>query len=298
MAPVESDRLYVHRILIDYVLAAIYCLMYLYISLFMGRRKKGNYKRKYTKEVLREAVRHSTSVAGVLRYLGIHSKSGSVWSYVKRYIEEYHLDTSHFTGRGYYIGQYSAFRLTPNEIFRVIDKPYREAAARLRRALIEVGVPYVCSKCGQGDVWQGSSITLEVDHIDGDWRNCLRENLRFMCPNCHSQEPTSKNRRKLIVVVCPDCGIERKLYKAPSDRRCRSCAAKKCNPEKKVWPSNTELERLVWAKPVSSLAIEIGVSGSAIKKRCKQLGIETPPRGFWTSGSPLRGSDGKWAKAG
>jgi hypothetical protein len=52
--------------------------------------------------------------------------------------------------------------------------------------------------------------------------------------------------------------------------------------QNKLKTINTEdLSRLVWSKPTSTIAKELGVSDSAIGKRCKKDGIEKPPRGFW-----------------
>lgn len=48
------------------------------------------------------------------------------------------------------------------------------------------------------------------------------------------------------------------------------------------WPSKEELEKLVWEKPTQQLAKELGVCDNAVGKRCKKLGIEKPPRGYWT----------------
>jgi len=48
---------------------------------------------------------------------------------------------------------------------------------------------YRCEVCGISD-WQGRSITLQVDHIDGHHENNHKENLRLICPNCHSQTDT------------------------------------------------------------------------------------------------------------
>jgi HNH endonuclease len=45
---------------------------------------------------------------------------------------------------------------------------------------------YKCEVCDLSD-WQGKPITLHVDHINGDPSNDHPENLRLICPNCHSQ---------------------------------------------------------------------------------------------------------------
>jgi hypothetical protein len=53
-----------------------------------------------------------------------------------------------------------------------------------------------CLICGQSEEWNGSPLTLVLDHIDGDSSNNRRENLRLVCPNCDSQLPTFKVRNK------------------------------------------------------------------------------------------------------
>lgn len=64
----------------------------------------------------------------------------------------------------------------------------RTKADRLRRALIEIGVPYVCNDCGMSPVWNNKPLGLEVDHIDECYWNNVRDNLQFLCPNCHAQK--------------------------------------------------------------------------------------------------------------
>ena len=48
---------------------------------------------------------------------------------------------------------------------------------------------YKCSCCGISD-WNDKPITLQIDHIDGDNSNNVIKNLRYLCPNCHTQTDT------------------------------------------------------------------------------------------------------------
>ena len=50
-------------------------------------------------------------------------------------------------------------------------------------------LPYCCSVCGLLDSWNNKPLTLHLDHINGINNDNRLENLRFLCPNCHSQTP-------------------------------------------------------------------------------------------------------------
>jgi HNH endonuclease len=64
-----------------------------------------------------------------------------------------------------------------------------ERHKRVRRLMIKK-YGEVCNWCGGGNIWNERPLTLQIDHMDGDRRNWSLENLRFLCPNCHSQTET------------------------------------------------------------------------------------------------------------
>ena len=64
----------------------------------------------------------------------------------------------------------------------------------LRKVLARVK-GYACECCGISE-WNSKPITLQVDHINGLATNNNIENLRLICPNCHSQSSTFGGRNK------------------------------------------------------------------------------------------------------
>jgi transposase-like protein len=177
-----------------------------------GRRDRFNVTRrryraavKYTPEMLRTAVAASRSMADVLRHLRL-PPNGGAHAHLRRRITAFGIDTSHFLGRAHRRGTPAITRLTPDEVL-VLRRPDRVRAAPdlLRRALVEVGRPYRCSICGLEATWNGRQLTLHVDHVNGQFWDCRRDNLRFLCPNCHSQTPTyaGRNRRRFGSAVAP-----------------------------------------------------------------------------------------------
>lgn len=74
--------------------------------------------------------------------------------------------------------------------------PYFQTGKVKKKLLQEKIFKYECVLCGISE-WNGKLLVLHLDHIDGDSSNHLKSNLRFLCPNCHSQTDTYCGRNKI-----------------------------------------------------------------------------------------------------
>lgn len=146
------------------------------------------YSMKYTKETLEEAVKTSKSISQVLRKIGL-STSGGNHSHIAKKIRYFEINTSHFTGQGWNRGNISNNRKKANEIL-VLTPGKRTKGHQLTRAMVESDIPHKCAECDTKPHYNGKPLTLQVDHKNGNWEDNTLENLRFLCPNCHSQTPT------------------------------------------------------------------------------------------------------------
>lgn len=84
--------------------------------------------------------------------------------------------------------------------------PYEKLSKARRIEILLTEQRHRCARCRHKDVWNGSPLVFQLDHINGDSRNHLRENERMLCPNCHTQTPTyckvrDKNRHSAHVKV-------------------------------------------------------------------------------------------------
>lgn len=80
-----------------------------------------------------------------------------------------------------------------SRIANIKSNPFETWGRKLQLAEINDQQNHSCLVCGISE-WQGKKITLELDHIDGNSSNNVRDNLRLLCPNCHSQTDTWRGR--------------------------------------------------------------------------------------------------------
>jgi hypothetical protein len=238
-------------------------------------------KTKYTKELLEEVVVKSRSYREVHERLGIKYHNGKS-RYIRDKIKQYNISISHF------IKSPSRDKTAENcksvkKVTQCIRWPDEVVFCKnsvltrgpeIRRRLLKKGWEFKCNECGLEDEWNGKPITLQLDHINGDSCDNRYENLRFLCPNCHSQTETFGNKKHYNRKVKSYCKICNKLVSYGFDR-CQSCAAKETGKKllgkftKIDWPSTEELIEMTSKEPFTTIAKRLGVSDNAIRKRIK-----------------------------
>lgn len=137
-------------------------------------------------------VANSLSYSDCLRQLGLGTKGGSSTDILKKRIKELQCDISHFTRKG----ECSAYiRYTLDEIL-IEHSPYQNIQKLKERLVRDNRLEYKCQKCGNNGEWQGEKLSLQLDHINGINDDHRIENLRFLCPNCHSLTKTYAGKNK------------------------------------------------------------------------------------------------------
>ena len=124
--------------------------------------------------------------------------AGGNYSVISKYIKKYNIDISHFETikeRNDRIG----FRTLQKKLSDVLtENSYFSRSQLCKRLISEKLLEYKCQKCNNNGEWMDKKITLQLDHINGINNDNRLENLRFLCPNCHSQTETyaGKNNKK------------------------------------------------------------------------------------------------------
>lgn len=151
---------------------------------------------KLSDEQFVELLKKSSTISEVLFKLG-YTVKGNSWGYsqVKRRMDDLNLDHSIFKGKSAIIKTTKLNNVKKEDILKENCKHQRTV---LRRYIIKNNlIPYKCAICGCTE-WQGKTLSLELDHINGINNDNRLENLRFLCPNCHSQTTTYGSRNQQL----------------------------------------------------------------------------------------------------
>lgn len=228
-------------------------------------------------EELREQVRKSETLSAVLRHFGFIAE-GRNHGVLKRRLQEDEIDCSHIAfGSAHRKGKKVPVSKAISKeecLLRVFiansPKCRNVVKTYLKRYQL---IPYLC-ECGNIGTWKNLPLSLQLDHINGISNDNRLENLRWICPNCHSQtanyagralkNPSSERARR----------EKKRVFDTPENRSMRH--------RKYTRPSKEEMEKLVWEFPISKITKIVNVPNyQCISKWCKSYGIELPPRGYW-----------------
>lgn len=145
---------------------------------------------KYTEEVLSDAVKDVFSYRQLINKLG-KRPSGGLQYHLKKLIEHYNINVSHFTGQAHNRGKKSKYRHTKESfIERVLIYGSGWSSHAIKLKLFEFGIKKKCCEKCNTVTWFGEELSLHLDHINGDHKDNRIKNLRVLCPNCHSQTST------------------------------------------------------------------------------------------------------------
>lgn len=157
-------------------------------------------KDKYRKENLLQVVKISKSFKDVCRKLNICTTGNNFYT-VKKYIEIHNIDTAHFLTQKEHLNKIHEIKKPSNKEIFCENSPFNTYRVK-KRIIKENLIKYQCAICSNNGEWNQIKLVLQLDHIDGISNNNVLSNLRFLCPNCHSQTDTfcGKHRGKKAIL--------------------------------------------------------------------------------------------------
>jgi len=132
---------------------------------------------------LKEIVMNSFNMMQVLNKLGLSGR-GHSYDFIKKRLEKENISTSHF------VYNKNVVRYKDLSEILVENSTYKNTT-KLKIKLVTAGILLdICSMCQKEPFHNGKPLTLQLDHINGNKSDNRIENLRILCPNCHTQTPT------------------------------------------------------------------------------------------------------------
>jgi hypothetical protein len=161
--------------------------------------KINNVSNNYNKDILTEVVLMSKTYKECLLKLNIRSAGGNYKS-LKKYIDLYNIDTSHFNSNIVRNDKLSKFNKSRKfQLKEILIENSTYSRTSLKKRLYDENIlERKCCLCGQDENWNEMKISLILDHINGVHNDNRIENLRIVCPNCNAGLDTFAGRNNKI----------------------------------------------------------------------------------------------------
>lgn len=153
-----------------------------------------------SKEKLQDLINSFDTFSAILRELNMCAAGGNLKT-LRKVFDYYNLNYSKFsTGLNHYKGKsINIIKISDKDLF--IKNSIHSRNVVKSRIIKKNLIPYECDICGQKPFWNDKELVLVLDHINGINNDHRLENLRFLCPNCNSQQETfcgkHNSKRKL-----------------------------------------------------------------------------------------------------
>ena len=219
-------------------------------------------------EIFIQLIHESSSIKEVCQKLGYVNTGGGVNKLFVKRCQELNIDWQH---------SFNSARMSPRKLTmdQVFCKDSTVSQSTLREWYKKGGYSeYHCAICGISE-WNGKLLSLRLDHIDGNNHNNVLSNLRWLCPNCDSQQDTfcGRNIRKQIPPnFCIDCGKPISKEGTKTVLRCIDCNAKHQRKVKNR-PSKEDLYNQLCDSSFVAVGKKYGVSDNAVRKWCRIYGL-------------------------
>jgi len=143
-----------------------------------------------TKSTIEGAIKaHPLSMADAARHLNIP------FGTFKYNAIKFNLYVPNQSGKGRKLPNRGDSSRIPLEDILNGSTPYKAGGSNMKKKLIQEGLKQdKCEECGQLPEWNNKHLVLQLDHIDGNHSNWRYDNLRILCPNCHTQTPTHSGK--------------------------------------------------------------------------------------------------------